>query len=349
MWPIDCIDCIRSRPFSFSARSCNKWSLGRVILCGDAAHVFPPCKPSSLFYFSNVLMTAVGGQGIASGFRDAISLSWRLLLAISPTCKDYDVLFRGWYTERKQQLEWSLAATIQNGNYCNEPSKFKAFLRNWYLWSIQLIPSWRYHLELGPRAAGMTKYEYRPGVPFIPKYGGGVSFPQVFAAPINGPAPALPMFTDDGIFAKSKSGIFQVVVLVDSLKELQSACQQIENISAKHGMGQLVDLTEATYIVHNQGRQVPKASPIETRNVLRVIDAEEYKAAGETEEALAKKFPRPAPLYYDPQRIRKDLGANALYVIVRWDRIVFASCKDLRGLIDALSMVNSVLAGQKSA
>lgn len=43
MWPIDCIECIRSRPFSFSARSCNRWSLGRVILCGDAAHVFPPC------------------------------------------------------------------------------------------------------------------------------------------------------------------------------------------------------------------------------------------------------------------------------------------------------------------
>jgi 2-polyprenyl-6-methoxyphenol hydroxylase-like FAD-dependent oxidoreductase len=44
MWPVDCIECIRSRPFSFSARSCNKWSLGRVILCGDAAHVFPPCR-----------------------------------------------------------------------------------------------------------------------------------------------------------------------------------------------------------------------------------------------------------------------------------------------------------------
>ena len=43
-WPLDCIDCVRSRPFSFSARSCNKWSLGRAILLGDAAHVFPPCK-----------------------------------------------------------------------------------------------------------------------------------------------------------------------------------------------------------------------------------------------------------------------------------------------------------------
>ena len=43
-YPADCIETLRSRPFLFSARSCNKWALGRVILAGDAAHVFPPCK-----------------------------------------------------------------------------------------------------------------------------------------------------------------------------------------------------------------------------------------------------------------------------------------------------------------
>jgi len=42
MFPEDCINTLRSRPFSFVARSCNKWALSRVILAGDAAHVFPP-------------------------------------------------------------------------------------------------------------------------------------------------------------------------------------------------------------------------------------------------------------------------------------------------------------------
>lgn len=50
-FPADCIDVLRSRPFTFSARSCNRWNLGRVVLCGDAAHVMPPCthipKPHS--------------------------------------------------------------------------------------------------------------------------------------------------------------------------------------------------------------------------------------------------------------------------------------------------------------
>lgn len=43
-FPSDCIDILRSRPFEFAARSCNRWAVGRVILAGDAAHVFPPCK-----------------------------------------------------------------------------------------------------------------------------------------------------------------------------------------------------------------------------------------------------------------------------------------------------------------
>lgn len=42
-FPEDCIHILRSRPFRFAARSCNEWFRDRVALCGDAAHVFPPC------------------------------------------------------------------------------------------------------------------------------------------------------------------------------------------------------------------------------------------------------------------------------------------------------------------
>lgn len=47
-YPEDCIEVLRPRPFLFSARSCDRWSQGRVILCGDSAHVFPPCLSSLL-------------------------------------------------------------------------------------------------------------------------------------------------------------------------------------------------------------------------------------------------------------------------------------------------------------
>jgi hypothetical protein len=56
-FPRECIDVLRSRPFAFSARRCNKFAVGRVILAGDSAHVFPPCKyPPEVFASRKVLM-----------------------------------------------------------------------------------------------------------------------------------------------------------------------------------------------------------------------------------------------------------------------------------------------------
>lgn len=296
------------------------------------------------------LTVAVGGQGIASGFRDATSLAWRLRLAADPSCKNYEVLFQGWYSERKQQLERSLATTIANAQYCNEPSWMKAFLRNWFLWALQLVPSWKRSLEQGHRAQGMTKYDWAPGMPFLPQFGGGKSFPQVFCATIDGPAPPIPMFTDDAIFHAEKKGCFQIVALLDSFEQLSIAKDGIRSVSCQIESGAVLDAAEATYLVHNQIGSVPQASPhlklLQDRaTCVRILDADEYTAAGLTEAAIATNFIRPAPLYYDANRIRKDLGASAMYVIVRWDRMVFATCRDAKELQQAVGMVQGCLDG----
>lgn len=290
----------------------------------------------------------VGGQGIASGFRDAISLAWRLKLAISPSYPNYDFLFRGWYTERKQQLERSLAATIANGNYCVEPSRFKAFIRNWFLWLKQLVPSWKYDLELGPRKAGMMRYNYTPDTPFLANYGGGISFPQVFAAPIDQPAPPLPMFTDDAIFSKQKRGVFQVVALTSSIEQLRDVRRSIVTLEKNYDIEDVLLLAETTYILHNCARQKNQdcsnlGSISQTESIVRVIDAEEYKAAGETPNALALTFPRPEPINYDPNRICNDLGKDVIFAIVRWDRIVFARCRSISELKVVLRTIDNVL------
>ena len=71
-YPRDCIKILRCRPFTFVQKVAGpKWHHNRTIIIGDAAHVFPP----------------FGGQGIASGVRDAVGLAWRLAVLTKGTCQ----------------------------------------------------------------------------------------------------------------------------------------------------------------------------------------------------------------------------------------------------------------------
>ena len=309
-FPTNCIDILRSRPFTFSARSCNKWALGRVILAGDAAHVFPP----------------FGGQGITSGFRDASALAWRLAVL----CRDsrrkinHGELLTAWYGERKQQLERSLAATIENGAYVTETSFIKAMLRDWYLWALQLVPSWKRWLEKGARRDGMARYEYRDGMAFVPELGGGGCLPQVYCCPLNEkrePGARLPIvFTDDVIFARHKKGMFQLVVLLDGIGEVADAAQAVreaESLSTGFVLAQ-----EATYIIQDPHANVAGSdSLVGEHTMARIATGEEFAAV----EQLCGR--RPPPKYYDMFRMRREVGGRR-FVIVRPDLFVFAAAYD---------------------
>ncbi|KAI9741249.1 MAG: hypothetical protein M1834_002965 [Cirrosporium novae-zelandiae] len=321
-FPEDCIEVLRCRPFNFSARSCNRWALKRVILCGDAAHVFPP----------------FGGQGIVSGFRDAVSLAWRLAIACRPGNDTHQQqLFEGWYMERKQQLEKSLAATVENGQAVTERDWLKVFFRKWHLWALQLVPSWKHQLEMGARREGMTRYQWQASMPFVAALGGGVNFPQVFCAPIDGEAPVVPAFTDDTIFHAKKKKLFQVVVLLSSVDEVPDAKSELEGID-RISKSEL-DATEATFIIHEQSpfKAAVADSSSSNTNIVRVIGAEEYSA-------VPKSRIRPAPLYYDADRIRKDFPGKR-YIILRSDRFVFAACADKTELATAAATIWSSLEG----
>jgi 2-polyprenyl-6-methoxyphenol hydroxylase-like FAD-dependent oxidoreductase len=84
----------------FEAQVANRWVVGRTMVAGDAAHNFPP----------------FGGQGIASGFRDSISLAWRLSLITKNPEINYEELLTGWYVERKQQVEVCMSPPMYGVN-----------------------------------------------------------------------------------------------------------------------------------------------------------------------------------------------------------------------------------------
>ncbi|KAJ5730398.1 monooxygenase [Penicillium malachiteum] len=312
-FPEDCIEVLRSRPFRFSARSCNKWALDRVILSGDAAHVFPP----------------FGGQGIASGFRDAISLSWRLAIACSrESTFDYNGLLEGWYLERKQQLDKSLRVTVRNGDMVNGKGSIPIFVRDWGLWLIQKVPSWKHWLERGPRGEPPTQYTHSPGMPFMPELGGGLYFPQIYCIGLQ-PGSSV-QFTDDLIFGGKKK-MFQIVVLLDNVQELDSAIEDME------GIGQNSDFLsqeEATFFVP-RNRYIAKVTGEDYgRPLFRSATSDEFSKS-----PLCAS--RAEPYGYDEMLMWQSARGNR-YAILRLDRFVFAFCSTRAELEKAAARITEL-------
>ncbi|TVY44103.1 3-(3-hydroxy-phenyl)propionate/3-hydroxycinnamic acid hydroxylase [Lachnellula subtilissima] len=162
-FPRDCIQITRCRPFTFSTKVVNRWFCRRTLLIGDAAHVFPP----------------FGGQGIASGIRDAQALAWRLSILSQnkmPTFVQERVL-TGWANERRQSCDHATRATRVNGMVTNMRSATLAFLFQSLMRLIWCVPD--LVRILTRNTMGDTfRYQTAPGVFALHTKGGGRKLPQ---------------------------------------------------------------------------------------------------------------------------------------------------------------------------
>ncbi len=102
----------RSSVFTFQAKVASRWRDGRVFIVGDAAHVMPPFM----------------GQGLCSGIRDALNLSWKLGLVVRGAAED--ALLDTYEAERKPHVTNMVKGTIQMGKVFLTTSKFIAAVRN---------------------------------------------------------------------------------------------------------------------------------------------------------------------------------------------------------------------------
>ena len=243
-------------------------------------------------------------------------------------------MITAWYSERKQQLERSLASTVENGQFVTAVDPFKILARDWYLWLTSLVSTWRHQHHLGNRREGMIIYKHQPGMPFIPHLGGGKAFPQVYCRAL-GEGQDQVFFTDDVIWNPTKPGLFRLAVLLKSVNELEDAYKMVSRVSGL--CGKHIRSEDVTIIILDDSisdlSKYPQSSSI--RTVYRIATADEFAGS-------ELCYGRPAPRGYDPLRLGVEVDGKK-FIFLRPDRFVFAACNTEAEVEEATKGVNELL------
>lgn len=263
-----------------------------------------------------------------------MALAWRLQVAVQRYPASHESLFRGWYLERKQQLDRSLATTVANGRYVTEGNLLRVFLRDTVLGLMQMIPSWKRWLEKGPRAEGIYRYKYQPGLHFSGDFHGGGLFSQVYCTKTDDSSI---QFTDDVIFSPDKTGLMQLVVVVESRHKVDSRSKDLKALSTISLSSGAVRIEERTFIIEDHNADMTQKHKC-AGTVLRIATADEFARS-----PLCNG--RPEPRYYDEKQIGKE-NRGKPFLLVRPDRFIFAACATVQELKGALKSIQPILEGK---
>ena len=309
-YPRDCIKILRCRSFTFTHKVVNRWFDQRRILIGDAAHVFPP----------------FGGQGIASGMRDAHQLAWRIAYLESITDVDealVDKMLNQWANERRKSINAATFQTKLNGQLCNEPESWSFYLFRKFLGWYEMLP----FVPLFPSTVGaMDKKGFKNVADgfLLREYGGGGKFPQIFCE------------NEDGVFGHSDDVLDSVPALLKLL---------VLN-------GSTLALKEARNTVQRSG--LPRYLLNEDSIVTLTAGSKSNN------EAIGKYFIHPATPEpgsccdvrsgYREEAFREWLGKKTVFAILRPDFYVFALLETGGDLDDALRKLGKICnAGRNDA
>ncbi|KAF9895305.1 hypothetical protein FE257_000209 [Aspergillus nanangensis] len=209
-YPQDCIKILRCRPFRFATKVVNRWFCRQTMLIGDAAHVFPP----------------FGGQGIATGIRDAQSLGWRLAMMdrMNTPQPTRERILTGWSQERRHAWEAATLSTKLNGSIVNQTSFWSGWLyATWmrFLWLFRRGARWR------TRRAFKDKLVFNdrtcPDGFFIQQSGGGRKIAQAWVSQRGQGVPQL----SDQVFLRDLSRLSIVVLVRSPVDAVQSTLAKV--------------------------------------------------------------------------------------------------------------------------
>ncbi|TVY70141.1 3-(3-hydroxy-phenyl)propionate/3-hydroxycinnamic acid hydroxylase [Fusarium oxysporum f. sp. cubense] len=287
--------------FHFSQKVVNRWFHGNISLIGDAAHVFPP----------------FGAQGIASGIRDALGLSWRLALLCGPhlcfsTPEHRDVLLEGWSRERRKGVDVSSILTARSGNILLSKSASLVGLLKVIGGVLDLLPSVRDRLL----RLNFDESDGHRGVDsgfFLEKEGGGVKTAQVCLKTISG----LTQLSDEVIW--EQSGVLTLLLLRHPDKEEAVSIKEAldeANLPPYFLSGEIIELCEGT---SNDGTEL--LSHLKTNKFFLG-----------TEEDTVRIMAQPLIPHYNPSAFRDRFQPATRYALIRPDLIVFSQARSPKQL-----------------
>lgn len=322
-YPRDCIEVLRCRPFTFAHKVINKWHYKRNVLIGDAAHVVSRVLTQCfglVFTNGDTQFPPFGGQGIASGLRDAHQLAWRIAIlektpnaSISRTEKILDA----WATERAQSVKDAALFTKLNGQLCN--------YRRPLLLPVMKTVEWFWTSILGSQPPDIQDKSERRGYQglsrgfFLHDYGGGRRLPQIYVNTL-----FESQVLSDSIFTAQDSPLRLLILHRDS----QSPENGLKDLLSDVGVPE--EILSPKSIIHMS------ITPCRPERTGPCAEPETRKVSPAPLRNLSEKEARPG---YDVAAFENRLGKEARYVIVRPDFYVFAvarSLGELRGCLEGL-------------
>ena len=119
----------RKAVYRFHARTCERFSRGRVHLVGDAAHITPPFV----------------GQGLVAGLRDAANLSWKLAWVLRGSAGDG--VLESYDTERRPHAKAMIDLARFMGHLIMPRSRIKACLVHGTVRALRVLPYFRAYFD----------------------------------------------------------------------------------------------------------------------------------------------------------------------------------------------------------
>lgn len=310
----------------FAALVANRWVVRRTMIIGDAAHVFPP----------------FGGEGIAAGLRDAMSLRWRLDLISKMSLKSDAIerLLMGWNLERRQGIDEATRNTMINGRMVNLRSPVLAFLRNTVIKLLWTIPAVAEYLT---QKALYDNFFYKPcqnGF-FLASQRGGHKLSQTWLRQRSGPC----QLSDDVLFTGKQSFVLMVIVdnEKDSDEEIHARLNQIQGILHHANINStVISTSQAIILAHQCFEEIHL--PFKVQKNSATLPLSIYFSCDPSAEATGMDLlTGPIMRRYNKRSIRHDLGSNASFVILRRDLYLFSVSQNISEFQEAINYFQGLL------